>query len=264
MRLSAAAATVWLAAASAGLACRSETPAPTKVEDPSALVGPGPKAERDSPFSNPNEDPPPPRTEPQLPAAELEPVLAAARELVAADDVPRALIELRKCANKVPQSVECEVLMATLLLEHRLHRPHMLYFLAEAVETDDPNVGSDRLRELARLAAANARYAEAARALEIVGNRGEATVDDWSALAQALQADPSRIDDALGALTKVSELDPTRKGVQRDRAVLLAQAGRREEALDLFRSYRAAIAGDAKEAAVIDKRIAALERELAQ
>jgi len=264
MRLSAAAAAAWLAAASAGLACRSETPAPTKVEDPSALVGPGARAERDSPFSNPNEEPPPARSEPQLAAAELEPVLAEARRLAQADEVSRALIELRKCANKVPQHVECETLMALVLLEHRLHRPHALYFLAEAVKADDPAVTSDQLRTLARLAANDARFAEAARALQIVRDRGDATADDWYALAQALQADPANHNSTLEALAKVSELDPKRHDALRERAVLHAQAGEREQALELFRRYRGAIASDAKEAEAIDKRIAALERELGQ
>jgi len=135
---------------------------------------------------DPDTDPPPPRDEPQLADAELETVLANARPLVVSHDVSAALLQLNRCANKLPQSGECEALLAIVLLEHRLHRAHAHYYLAEVVAKDHPDVTSEQLRQLARLATSRGRFAEADKALAILEARGDADDEELPGLARLL------------------------------------------------------------------------------
>lgn len=190
MRLTAVAGAGWLAAVSAaGCQARDQPSSPQSQAWPDAAADDQRSARVASASEHepdPDIDPPPPRSEPQLADSELEKVLATARPLVAAHDVPAAMLELRRCANKLPQSGECEALLAILLLEHRLHRAHAHYYLTEVVARDHPDISTDQLRELARLATSHGRFQDAEKALAIIEARGDGEPDTLPGLAQVL------------------------------------------------------------------------------
>ena len=184
MRLTAVAGAGWLAAVSAAGCQPREQPSPRTSQAWPAPAAAADHASAQQREPDPDIEPPPPRSESQLAHSELEKVLATARPLVAAHDVPAAMLELSRCANKLPQSGECEALLAIVLLEHRLQLAHAHHYLAEVVAKDHPDVSTDQLRELARLATSHGRFVEADKALAIIAARGDEEPDALPGLAQ--------------------------------------------------------------------------------
>lgn len=242
--------------------CKSEAPAPTKVDDPSAIVSAPEREKVDTPFVAPETDPPPPRTATQLGPAELAAAIAAASASADAGDVSGALVRLQKCINRTPPSPTCEGLYAATLLEQRKQKAWARHFLHEAVTHADASVDDALLRRLGHLGSRNARFADAARAFELLVARGTATADDYADLAHVLQADEARKPQAIEVLQIAYELAPTRHDLLLEQAVLTARTDR-EAAIALFERYKSAMAGNAEQVAVAERRIASLRAELA-
>ena len=201
----------WLLAA-AGLlaACRCQEPEPTRVSDQAPLIEPPSRPERTGPFKNPALEGPGPREGAQLPPEEIAAAIEQGREEAAAGRPLVAAAALRRCANKIPPSIACEAELGIVLAEAGTHKATADHYLAAASEVDDPAVDDDTYRRLAAVAAKRARFASAASALGIVAKRGHATADDYAARADALQNDPTRLEEAIDALDRAYELDPTR------------------------------------------------------
>jgi len=244
----------------AGAACRSD-PAPTKVDDPAALVSAPTRDKVDTPFIDPDTEPPPPRTDAQIEPGALAAAIDAARAAIASGNVPHALVQLQRCLNKVPISPACEGLYAATLLEERKQRAWARHFLHEAVSAADASVPDELLRKLGRLAGHNARFQDGAAAFELLVARGTATADDYIELAHALQADETRKLQAIEVLEKAYELAPTRHDLLLERAVLTARNDR-EAAIVLFEQYKQVMADDPKQVAIAQRRIENLRREL--
>src|SRR5690606_24945929 len=110
-------------------------PPPTRVSDARHLPGfqpPAPPAEA-SPFRNPTKEPPPPRSQPQLPPAELDAALAAAAAARAACDENTAMLRLFGCANTIPKHVRCEGELAMILAKYPSPKAEARYYLEQAV-----------------------------------------------------------------------------------------------------------------------------------
>ena len=248
-------------AALCAAAC-NEAPPPTPIDEPLTLRDLPRPPKTETPFTNPNTDPPPSRTGEQLAAAELAETIASAERLVAEGKPTDALVALQRCINRTPASGSCEGLYAATALEGRVQKVWARHFLAEAIAADDPAMPDDRYRELGRLAADIGRFEISEQAYAKVIARGVATASDYAALSRALQNDPQRALQAAEALDQAYALDPTHHEWLRDRATLLAQVGDAAAALPLFERYRGTLGDDTKKIAVIDERIAALRRQL--
>lgn len=233
---------VWLGAlllASSSVACGSGDPAPQNVtQERRGKTAKDPAdEEKPSPFSNPDKEPPGPRSG-KLPEPEaVAKLVADAQKQIDAGRIMPGVAILRRCANKVPPSVACEAAIGMALSTTRKHRAYARYYMAQAAEIDDPAVGADTYRALAKAAHDDSQFATEASALSVVVARDEATADDYSALGGALSADPARRPDAAEAYRKAYEADATRYEDLRKQAVLLAQVGREEEAISAFEEY---------------------------
>jgi len=243
----------------AGVACRSD-PAPTKVDDPAALVSAPTREKVDTPFIDSETEPPPPRTEAQIEPGALVTTIDAATAALARGEVAQALVQLQRCINKTPPSPTCEGMYAATLLEERKQRAWARHFLHEAVTGADESVSDDLLRKLGRLASHNARFEDAALAFEVLVGRGKATADDYVELAHALQADETRKLQAIEMLEKAYALAPVRHDLLLERAVLTSGVDRKA-AIALFEQYKTAMAGDEKQVAIAERRIATLQQE---
>ncbi len=244
----------------AATACRSE-PAPTKVEDPSALVSAPTREKVETPFIDPEKEPPPPRTDAQLDPAAVTAAIDDANAAIAKGDVSHALARLQRCINKVPANPTCEGLYAATLLEERKQRVWARHFLHEAVTSADAAMPDDLLRRLGRLAGQNARFADAALAFELLVSRGTATADDYIELAHALQADKAREPQAIEMLEKAYALVPTRHDLLLELAVLTANTDRKA-AIVLFEKYKKVMADDPRQVEIAENRLATLRREV--
>ncbi len=232
-----------LAAALAGLlaaACKNDPPPPKNVTDQPVLAPPK-RPERTGPFRTPSTDPPPPRSEPQLPPEALADVLAKAEAARQAGDTIRASVLLRRCANKVPPSIVCEGRLALVLLPQRAYKAEAEYYLAEAIRGEGEHP-VDLDRALAEAAMARGNAGLAAEALGRVAAAPGATAADWTALARALSADRGRLGEAVEAYEKALALDPA-PDVRHELAVILAQLGRNDEAIAAFEAFLAATKG---------------------
>ena len=241
--------------------CGSDLPAPQKVTQERRGKEP-PNPDKPTPFSNPDEDPPGPRAG-KLPEPEaVNKMLANARKQMDAGRVMAGVAILRRCANKIPPSVACEAAIGMALSTTGKHRAYARHYMAAAADIDDPAVGSDTYRELAKVAHKDAQFPTEVSALTIVAARGDATADDYSALAGALSADPQRRDEAATAYGKAYETDPTRYEDLRKRSVLLAQLGQRAEAIKGFEEYIEKAGDHSPHRMGVENRIAELKREL--
>lgn len=236
-----------LAPASAGflaavlLACSTPpAPAPTKISETSQTGTPPPSQPIPSPFINPDKHPPPPRSEPQLPPAELAAVLAKADQERLIGNVAEASLTLQGCANKVPQSVRCEGELGALVARMPSHRYEAEYYLKQAIDADDSTLDADYYRRLGDALQARGKYEDAATAFTRMIERSKpATAADHYQLAVVLQGVPSRIADATEALRRAYEQDPTQHAWLRDQAILLGQqANKLTEAIALFEQFK--------------------------
>lgn len=231
------------------------------MDDPAALVSAPTREKVDTPFLDPDTDPPPPRTDPQIEPGALAAAIDGANAAIASGDVPHALVQLQRCLNKVPISATCEGLYAATLLEERKQRVWARHFLHEAVIAADASVPDELLRKLGRLAGHNARFEDGARAFELLVARGTAKAEDYIELAHALQADETRKLQAIEVLEKAYALAPTRHDLLLELAVLTSRNDRKA-AIVLFEQYKRVMADDPTQVAIAERRLENLRREL--
>ncbi|MBK7825489.1 tetratricopeptide repeat protein [Nannocystis sp.] len=234
----------WFLAA-ALLACSTPpAPTPTKVSEKPLATVPTPSTPIPTPFINPNKEPPPPRSEPQLPAAELAATLAKAAAERQIDSKVEAALTLRACANKVPQSVRCEGELAALLAETPRHKYEAEYYLKQAIAADEPDLDAAYYRHLGEALQLKGMYDDAATAFTRMIERSKptATAADHFLLATVLQGVPSRIAEASDRLHMAYELDPSQHAWLRDEAILLGQQPDKvEQAIARFEEFRSKI-----------------------
>lgn len=240
-----------------------ETPEPTKIGERTTLVSPpkAPPKDPRGPFRHPDTEPPPPRAEAQVEAAALTAILTGAEASRAAGDPDAAIHELRRCANKVPQSAPCEALLGVLLTVHPNRRAEAGYYLGEAARSDDPELQGPVARELAEVLVSRTMFAEAIQVLERRLEREGTTTADLLLLAQALQGIAGREGEAADTLARAFALDPTQIQWLHDEAVLRGQVpGQARRAAALLKEYLARAHGREPEiAAKIEVRIRELE-----
>lgn len=253
----------WFLALAAAAACSEPPPPnPTKLsQEPSALVPEKPpRSEEPVPFYNPDLEPPPPRSEPQLPPAELASTLAAVDEALKVGDTMTAMSTLRACANKVPQNVRCEGELAMLLLKKKRFKAEANYYVEQALAADDPGLDDAYYRRFGAAMVAIGRVKEGALAYERMIARSTPTADDWHLLAVALQGVPERLADAVAASRKAYELDPSHPEWLREEAILLGQIPDKiAQAIARFEEYKTKVK-DPELVADTDRRIEELRR----
>lgn len=212
------------------MACSGpDAPVPSKLAETKNFIQPvvPPRSEAPpgpSPFSNPNKEPPPPRSEPQLPPGELAATLERAEAARKVNDDLETSLALRPCANKLPQSVRCEGELAVALVKMPRHRYEAEYYLKQAIAGDDPALTAEYYRRLGDALSLKGMYTEAVTAYERMITRiAKPTGADYNQLAVALQGLPTRVAEAADALGKAYALEPTRHEWLRDQAILLGQ-----------------------------------------
>ena len=245
-------------------ACRDDPPEPKKVAEIEPTIKPKVRPERDGPFRDPNVDPPGPRTETQLPAKELEATLARGRALAAEGRETVAIQTLRKCANRIPQSVECEAEIGLTMYGANQHLAHARYYLWEAANAQPAEADDELYRRMGEMAMSKSQFATAAAAFGVLLAREKATADDLENLAHALQADSGNADEAADAYARAYVLDPTRHELLRKRATLLGQNGDHARAADLFEEYLGKAAPEPKLRAALEERIAMLRQQASE
>jgi len=241
-------------------------PPPSKVEQSSHPADPQPiPRDPHNPFRYPDRDPPPPRSEPQIPAAEIEAALAAAAAARSAgDDVERMRV-LLPCANKIPKSTRCEGELAMVLAKSPGRKAEVEYFLDHAIADDDPAADADFYARLADTLRHQPMQAQAAVALQRrLARLPEPTAADYVELAAVLQGLPQRETEAAELLKKAFALDPGQLEYLRDAGMLLSQTPTGSaEALALLGRYRDAIAADdPAEKDFIERRMEQVQSEL--
>ncbi|PCC72032.1 hypothetical protein SAMN02745121_08239 [Nannocystis exedens] len=243
-------------------------PPPTKVEVSSHPAEPQPVArDAHNPFRRADRDPPPPRSEPQLPQAELDKALAAAAAARAAGNDVEVTQALLPCANKIPKSTRCEGELALVLAKSPGHKAESDYYLKHAIADDDPSADADFYGRLAEALRVAPMLPEAAVALQRrIARLPEPSAADWVALAEVLQGVPRREAEAAEALQRAFELDPSQLKYLRDAGELLSQVpGRGAEALVILERYRDSIRTTEPEALrELDRRIAQVRAETGQ
>ncbi len=222
-------------------ACKGSERAQPKRVTGTPVAAPPRRPERTGPFRDPKLDGPGERTEPQLPPGQLAETLAEARAAEARGDLAMVRIVLRRCANRVPISIECEGRLALALLPVKNRKAEAEYYLAEAIRAEGEHA-PDLDRRLADAALARGKPDLAAVALARVVARPDATADDWVALARALSADPARLGESADAYAKALALRDV-PDWRHERATVLAQAGRKDEAIADFEAFLAATKG---------------------
>jgi tetratricopeptide (TPR) repeat protein len=256
---------------SSGLACLvacsgPEAPTASKLSETKNLIQQPTPARKDipSPFINPNKEPPPPRSEPQISPDELASALARSEAARKIGDELEASLALRPCANKVPQSVQCEGELASVLAKMPRHKYEAEYYLKQAIAGDDPALTADYYRRLGEALYQKGMFPESITAYERMVTRiPKPTAADYNQLAVALQAVPERALDAAEALGKAYELDGTRHEWLRDRATLLGQVPNKiAQSITLFQEFRGKVT-DPAILADTDRRIADLQAVLA-
>ncbi|MDC0721590.1 hypothetical protein [Nannocystis bainbridge] len=241
-------------------------PPPTKVEVSShpAEIQP-PERDVRNPFRRADRDPPPPRSEPQLPPAELGQALAAAAAARAAGNDVEVTQALLPCANKIPKSTRCEGELALVLAKSAGHKAESDYYLQHAIADDDPAADADFYGRLAAALRLAPMLPEAAVALQRrIARLPEPAAADWLALAEVLQGLPRREAEAAEALQRAFERDPSQLKYLGDAGELLSQVpGRGAEALTILQRYRESIRTTEPELLPgLDQRIAQVQAEL--
>lgn len=241
-------------------------PPPTPVEDTKHAAAPQRKT-RDphNPFRLADRDPPPPRSEPQIPAADVEAALAAAAAARAAGDDIETMRVLLPCANKVPKHTRCEGELAIVLARYPARKAEADYYLKHAIADDDPSADADFYARLAEALKAAPMWPEASVALQRrIDRLPEPSADDYTALAHVLQGVPGRELDAAIALQRAFELEPGQLDHLRDAGLLLGQLpDKAAEAVAMLERYRDAVKSTEPEKVVgIEQRIAQLRAGL--
>ena len=243
----------------------SSAPAPKKVSE-GALIEPPKRPQKTGPFRDPRNEPPPPRSEPQLTPEELDKTLASARALVEEGQRDRAILTLRTCANKVPASGRCEGELAMLLADKKGYKAEFKYYLAQASETDDPKADADFYRRLAKTAQDKGDLLAGAQAMRFALDRGADDASDHAFYAECLSGEHDTLPDAIAAYRAALAKEPDHHQWRYDMGSLLAQTGHPLEAIAELRSFLQATEGqderrDAKIRAWIAELQAQAERE---
>lgn len=249
------------------LACSGPPPpAPSKLSEEAANSKQvtAEKAALPTPFTNPNKEPPPPRSEPQLPPEQLKAALERAETARKIGDALEASVALRGCANKVPQNVRCEGELAALLAKMPRHKYEAEYYLKQAIGADAPDLDADYYRRLGEALVHKGNYPDAVTAYQRMIERSKPpTAADYNLLATTLQGVPSRLAEASDALHRAYELDPTRHEWLRDEAILLGQQQDKiAQAIAKFEEFRGKTTDPAMQKDT-DQRIAELKTVLA-
>ncbi len=239
----------------------SDTPVPKKVSELEPVVKPRVKPERDGPFHNPNVDPPGPRTQTQIPSADLARTIERGKAQAGEGRTTVAIQTLRKCANRIPQSVECEAELALTMFAADQHVAHARYFLAEASRADPAQAEDALYRRMGTMALDKAQFSTARSAYGVLVARETATADDLEQYAYALQSEAGYTDEAADAYARAYALDGTRHELLRKRATLLAQAGDHARAADLFEAYVEKGSPDPKVKTALQERVISLREE---
>lgn len=243
-------------------------PGPTKASESKAtMIRNPPRTPRDpnTPFRRPDRDKPLPRSEPQIPAADIDAALAAALAARAANDLYSAATALRPCANKIPKHTRCEGELAMLLLDTPSHDAEARYYLEQAAADDDPTADADFYRRLsAALQRAGLWLDASAATRRMIARLPEPSAADFVALANLLQGVPRREAEAAEALHRAFELEPAQLDYLRDEALLLAQVPeRRAEALERLQRYYDSIrASEPEKADAVTRQIESLRYDL--
>lgn len=251
--------------AAALLACTTPpAPAPTKIREVKDEGTPTAAKPIPSPFINPDKEPPPPRSEPQLPADQLTAALAKAEQERQVGNVAEASLTLHGCANKVPQSVRCEGELAALIAAMPRHKYEAEYYLKQAIAGDEPGLDAAYYRRLGEALQSKGMFESAATAFTRMIERSQpaATAADHYLLATVLQGVPTRLAEASDALHRAYELDPTQHAWLRDEAILLGQQqGKLAQAITRFEEFKTKTT-DPAVIADTDRRIAELKATL--
>lgn len=242
------------------LGCKSDPPAPVRVAEQDPIIEPRVRPERTGPFRNPNVDAPSPRQGKQLDAEALAATRKQARDQFADGKPDLAISTLQRCANKIPQSIECEGELALLLLRTKKQKAVADYYLDEASIARPATAQTSQYRRMGTVALENARYEAATAALQIVVDRDEATVDDYINYGRTLRRDRARLEEAIEAYAKAHALDPKRHALLDDQAKLLERQGDHSGAADMLRRYIAATTHVGRDAKVLEQRLAELEQ----
>lgn len=147
------------------LACGgAEQPGPTKVEGNGQPFDRGaarPQKDPNDPLRNPAIETPRGPDGDQLPAAEIDAVLAEAAEFAKIANVAQERNLLRSCANKTPASARCDGRMGLSLIPVKNRRATAIYYLLSAASVDEPAADaalyvsvSEQLRSHGQIAAA--------------------------------------------------------------------------------------------------------------
>lgn len=240
------------------LACSAPpAPVPTKISESRDPRGvPKPSDPIPSPFVNPSKEPPRPRSEPQLPPAELTAVLAKSERERQIGDQAAAALTLYACANKIPQSVRCEGELAALIASMPRRKYEAEYYLKEAIAADEPGLDAMYYRRLGEALQNKGMFDAAVTAFTRMIERSQpATAADHYLLATVLQGVPARLTEATDALRRAYELDPTQHAWLRDEAILLAQQpDKSAQAIARFEEFKTKTS-DPAVLADIDRRI---------
>ncbi len=225
------------------IACQGapQQSAPQKLDKSRSLAAAAqksPSAHKKSPFRNPSKEPPPPRSGDQLPADELTKTIEAARKLSGEGATIGAMRELRKCANKIPQSPHCEAELGLVLADEKMRQADAIYFLTEAVKAPDASIDADLYRRLGDKLRSKGKSADAARAYQFLIERDPSNAESHARLAAALQGVAERIEEAADALAEASKLDSSKPEWTYDEGLLRAQiAGQADRAVTLLEGY---------------------------
>ncbi|MGH1347163.1 MAG: hypothetical protein ACRBN8_36715 [Nannocystales bacterium] len=238
-----------------------EAPEPKKVAELEPVIEPRVRPVRKGPFRNPNTQAPGPRTEDQLPETELEAAIARGKALRAEGRATVAIQAFRKCANKIPQSIECEAEQAITMFGAKQQLAFAKHFLLEAANGQPVSTDDTLYRRIGDTAVAHAQYPAAQAAYGVLLAREVATVGDLEHLAQALQAESGNADEAADVYARAYGLDPTRHELLRKRATLLGQNGDHTRAADLFQAYLDKAKPEEKITRALEQRIAMLREE---
>ncbi|MCA9716740.1 MAG: hypothetical protein KC468_18855 [Myxococcales bacterium] len=240
-RLTTGAATAATLLAISLLACQGapQQSAPQKLGSARALAAQTKTAPRaTSPFRNPSKTPPPPRSGEQLPPEAIEQAIAAAREQRANNNEIGAASELRKCANKIPQSPRCEAELGLILVDEKMRQADAMYYLKEAVNAPDASIDADLYRRLGEALRAKGQSEDASRAFRYLLEREPDRAENHVALSTALQGVPERLEEAADELAAARELDASNVEWIYDEGLLRAQiAGQAERAVVLLEDY---------------------------
>lgn len=241
-------------------------PPPSKVEQSTHPAAQQPIA-RDphNPFRRPDRDPPPPRSEPQIPAAEIDAALAAAAAARSAGDDAEVMRVLFPCVNKIPKSTRCEGEMAMAMAKSPHRKAEAEYYLDHAIADDDPAADADFYARLADTLRQQAMTAEAVVALQRRLTRlPEPSAADYVQLAEQLQGLPQREAEAAELLKKAFALAPGKLEYLRDAGMLLSQTPTGSaESLVLLGRYRDSLGNtDPAERDFIERRMEQVRSEL--